>query len=118
MQKAKEVVLILSLIFNIYLCWKIWSEPNNEITKSGQFVNKIDSLELVISELETKKDSIKNQINYIDSSLIKVEYVYEEISNTIISNTTSDNFKLFSEYLEWNRKRLDSINNSKSIKGD
>ena len=69
----------------------------------------IDSLQVIIDFLSNRKDSIDLQIDTVTVQLEKVKVKYEKIFETIHSNTNDANYKFFSEYIERNKKRLDSI---------
>lgn len=109
--KAILIVLIsLSLGFGIgYL---VLPKPNcQEIPDTKEYVERIDSLESEISILQSKKDSIDTVIDTIYVRIEDNNKRYEENSNTIISNSTNDNYLFFTDYINRNKSRLDSIHN-------
>lgn len=109
--KAILIVLIsLSLGFGIgYL---VLPKPNyQEIPDTKEYVERIDSLESEISILQSKKDSIDIVIDTIYVRIEDNNKRYEENSNIIISNSTNDNCLFFTDYINRNKSRLDSIHN-------
>lgn len=112
MNRIKEVTLILSIIINIVLGYILYSrnriekEPNPTI-----LIEKIDSLELKLAEIRTKRDSINKDIDTVFIKLKVVEKQYEKKYNDILTNSTSEDYVFFTNYLEQNRARFDSINN-------
>lgn len=116
MQKAWKVILSISIICNIILGTLLYRESKEIVSNPNEYIQKIDSLELVLSALNTKRDSVKDRIDTVNIYLEQVEKDYEEVRIDIMDNSTSDDYKFFTEYLKRNKERLDSINNSKSIK--
>lgn len=115
MNMFAKILLIVSLILNLAFLWTTINYkplPSN----NDKYLETIDSLELELDSLSNYKDSIKHKIDTIVVELENNNKEYEEIYNTILSNSTSSDFIFFSEYLENYRKRLDSINNSFTIK--
>ena len=117
MQKVWKTILIFSLIANIVLGIKT-IKPSQEEYDTKEYINKIDSLELVLSSIRNKKDSIRGRIDTVYVDLNKTEKDYEEIRDIVINNSTSDDYLFFTRYLERNQERLDSINNLKSAQGN
>lgn len=117
MQKVLNVVLIISLLANITLGFIVFTNSNkNSEVNSIEYLNKIDSLELVISDLNLKRDSINSEIDTVNIIINKVVETYEKDYDIIIGNTTSDDYFFFTGYLERNRERLFSGNNSTTTK--
>ena len=111
MQRIREVILILSIITNIALGYILYSNSSKVESNSEEFIAKIDSLELELSNLEVKRDSINKEIDTVFVKLTVIEKEYEEKYINILSNSTSDDYVFFTDYLERNKERLDSINN-------
>lgn len=111
MQRIREVILILSLITNVALGYILYSNSSKVESNSEEFIAKIDSLELELSNLEVKRDSINKEIDTVFVKLTVIEKEYEEKYINILSNSTSDDYVFFTDYLERNKERLDSINN-------
>ena len=64
MNRIKEVTLILSIIINIVLGYILYSR--NRIEKEPNpiiLIEKIDSLELKLAEIRTKRDSTNKDID-------------------------------------------------------
>lgn len=108
MQKGIRVLLIVSLIINIVL--GVIIVTNKREYSPEEYINKIDSLELELSSISNKRDSIKEVIDTVYSYLNETEKDYEEIRDVIINNTVNDDYLFFTEYLRQNKLRLDSLN--------
>ena len=111
MQRIKEVIFILSIITNVALGYVLYSNSSKVESNSEEFIAKIDSLELELSNLEVKRDSVNKEIDTVFVKLTAIEKEYEEKYINILSNSTSDDYVFFTDYLERNKERLDSINN-------
>lgn len=118
MQKVWKVILVLSIATNLVLGFILFDKPHMNPTDSKVYVKKIDSLESVIDSLGIRRDSIKGKIDTVRIYLDKVNASYEEDRSVIINNSVIDDYLFFSEYLERNKARLDSINNSSTAKGN
>ena len=64
--------------------------------------SRVDSIYLI-------RDSIVKEIDTIYYQLEENNSKYEEDLNTIISNTVSEDYIFFRDYIKSNRSRLDSI---------
>lgn len=115
--KVSKVLLIISLAINIIFGIIIFSEDNQEFN-TKEYTDRIDSLELVLSTINSKKDSVREKIDTVYMGLKEAEDDYEEIRDVVINNSTSDDYLFFTEYLKRNRSRLCSINNLKSAEGN
>lgn len=111
MQRIKEVIFILSIITNVALGYILYSNSSKVESNSEEFIAKIDSLELELSNLEVKRGSVNKEIDTVFVKLTAIEKEYEEKYINILSNSTSDDYVFFTDYLERNKERLDSINN-------
>lgn len=118
MQKVWKVILSISLVANIGFGIIVFKPEHKEELDPREYTSKIDSLGSVISSISNKRDSIREVIDTVYADLSKTEKEYEEVRDIIISNSTSDDYIFFTEYLERNRERLDSINNLKSTQGN
>ena len=106
------LIVIISLSVGFGVGYFTLSKPQNNIPDTKEYIEKIDSLESEISILQSKKDSIDI---VIDTICVKIEdnnKRYEENSNIIISNSTNDNYLFFTDYINRNKFRLDSLINS------
>lgn len=117
MQKVWKIISIFSIIANIALCLIVF-RPNEAEHSTKEYINKIDSLELVLLSIRNERDSVRDRIDTVYANLNETERDYEEIRNVIISNSTSDDYLFFTEYLRRNKARLDSINNLKPAQGN
>ena len=115
MQKAWKVILVISIIINLVLGF-IWLSENKP--DSSVYVVKIAKLESELDSLKLVRDSIKVRIDTIMIQISNNEKVYEQILDSITNNSVSDDYLFFTEYLERNKARFDSINNPKPIKGN
>lgn len=106
----KKYWRILLIIAVGVILW-CWPENNSPIPDVSEYVNKIDSLQSEIDSIITLRDSIDQRIDTITITIEKAHIRYEENRNTILNNTTSEDYVFFLEYIRNNRTRLDSINN-------
>lgn len=107
MQKTWKIILTVSIITNLILGFILvskYKDPNIS-------TEKIDSLESEISTLQNNRDSLKNSIDTITIEIGNNESNYEKVRDIIITNSVSKDYLFFTEYLEQNRRRLDSISN-------
>ena len=111
----KEIILILSIILNIIFGYILFSKKSNE-SNPEDFTIKIDSLESELANIENKKDSVNKEIDTVFIKLKVVEKEYEEKYNNVLTNSTNDDYVFFTDYLNRNKERLDSINNLRTIK--
>lgn len=111
MHRIKEIILILSLIANIVLGCILCFRSSTVNSNSNIFIAQIDSLESELAKIRIKRDSVNKEIDTVYVKLKVVEKQYEEKYNNILSNSTSDDYVFFTDYLERNKARLDSINN-------
>lgn len=81
------------------------------ISDSEEHIERIDSLESEISILEPKNDSINTVIDTVYIRIKENNKRYEENSNIIINNSTNDNYLFFTDYINRNKLRFDSIYN-------
>ena len=78
MQRIREVILILSIITNVALGYILYSNNSKVESNSEEFIAKIDSLELELSNLEVKRDSVNKEIDTVFVKLTVIEKEYEE----------------------------------------
>lgn len=106
----KKYWRILLIIAVGVILW-CWPENDSPVPDVSEYVNKIDSLQSEIDSITTLRDSIDQRIDTITITIEKTHIQYEEDRNTILNNTTSEDYVFFLEYIRNNRTRLDSINN-------
>ena len=111
MQKAWKVTLILSITINLALGFILLSRPKSEEPDFSIYTERIDSLELELSILQQTRDSVRSSIDTITIKISDNEKNYEEIRDIILSNSVSDDYLFFTEYLSKREQRYDSINN-------
>lgn len=105
----KKYWRILLIIAVGVILW-CWPESDSSVPDVSEYVNKIDSLQSEIDSITTLRDSIDQRIDTITITIEKTHIRYEEDRNTILNNTTSEDYVFFLEYIRNNRTRLDSIN--------
>lgn len=76
-----------------------------------EYIQRIDSLQSEIDLISHSKDSIDQRIDTITLTIEKTRIQYEKERNTILNNTTDEDYVFFLKYLGENKSRLDSINN-------
>lgn len=108
MQRIREVILILSLITNVALGYILYSNSSKVESNSEEFIAKIDSLELELSNLEVKRDSVNKEIDTVFVKLTVIEKEYEEKYINILSNSTSDDY-VFSQTISNEIKRDSTV---------
>jgi len=89
----KFFIILGILAIAAYIYFADFSPPNNEL------LDKINELEYKIDSLNNKKDSI---ITVIDSTHIKIitnEQHYKEVVNTILSQSSNDDYEFITEYI-------------------
>ena len=111
MQKVWKIILVISIIANIILVFILSVDPKTIETNLDVYTEKIDSLESEILNLRQTKDSIRSLIDTVFVEIRNNEEYYEKIRDTILSNSVSEDYLFFTEYLNQYRERHDSINN-------
>ena len=104
------LIVLISISIGFGLGYLTLSKLQN-IPDTKEYIEKIDSLESEISILQSKKDSIDIIMDTVYVRIENNNKRYEENSNIIINNSTDDNYKFFSEYIQRNKCRLDSVHN-------
>lgn len=105
MSRREIVIIFVGIV--IIICIVLHKRDNTFIDNT----KVIDSLETEISKLATKRDSIDERIDTITITIEKTHIQYEKDRNTIINNSTSEDYVFFLDYIQANKSRLDSINN-------
>ena len=106
----KSILVILGLIA-VYCIYKAYTTDSTIVIDPKETLQKIDSLQNTINILQKRKDSIQVKVDTIKTEIKENEKKYVQISNTIVRNTPTEDYKFFSEYIEQNKSRLDSIYN-------
>ena len=99
MQKAWKIILTLSIIINLILGFILSSKSRSRESDFSIYTEKIDSLELELSTLQKTRDSIRSFIDTVTIEINKNEKNYEESRDIILSNSISDDYVFFTEYL-------------------
>lgn len=91
----------------------LWQCPRDDssVSNVNEYIDKINSLQSEIDSITTLNDSIDRRIDTITITIEKTHVQYKKDRNTILNNTTSEDYMFFLEYIRSNRARLDSINN-------
>lgn len=106
------LIVIVSLFVGFGIGYLVLPKPVQQpIPDTKEYIERIDSLESEISVLHSKSDSIDTVIDTVYVRINDNNKRYEENSNTVINNSTSDNYLFFTEYINRNKSRLDSIHN-------
>lgn len=106
------LIVAISLSAGFGIGYLVLSKPSYQnIPDPKEYIERIDSLESEITILQSKKDSIDTVIDTVYVRIENNNKRYEENSNTVINNSTSDNYLFFTEYINRNKSRLDSIHN-------
>ena len=101
---------ILFLIIGIVI-WLLWPRNNSSAPNVNKYIEKLDSLQSHIDNISTLRDSIDKRIDTITITIEKTRIQYEKNRNTILNNTTNEDYMFFLDYIRDNVSRLDSINN-------
>lgn len=109
MRRIKKIILILSIITNVALGYILYSNSSKIESNSEEFIAKVDSLKLELSNLEVKRDSVNKEIDTVFVKLTVIEKEYEEKYINILSNSTGDDYVFFTDYLRKNILRRDSL---------
>lgn len=106
----KDKKLLISVIINVILIILLFvvffTKPSKTIY--------VDSTDKAIKEINKNKDSIQVRIDTLYIKLKDNSIKYEKFRDTIIANSTLDDYVFFSNYLI----RHNSFNNSKPTKGN
>ena len=98
------ITFIIGFVLGFFLKG-IFTNPKEIVV----YDSRVDSIYLI-------RDSIVKEIDTIYYQLEENNSKYEEDLSTIISNTVSEDYIFFRDYIKSNRTRIDSINNSYWIK--
>ena len=96
-------VIIGFVIYNLFFTPKEISNLSND---------KIDSLEMVIENISSKKDSIQKEIDTVYIKLTEIKEEHETNVNIILSNNVSEDYEFFAEYVNNFSGYIDSNNSS------
>lgn len=109
----KKILIILAVVLGAGICFYIYKICTTEriVIVEKEIIKKIDSLENTNTVLQEKKDSVTERIDTVVSKIKDNKTKHEEIANTVVHNDMSADYEFFSEYIESNRQRLDSLYN-------
>lgn len=106
--KKYWLFFVLIVIGNsIYICCKRES-PKQDVS---EYIKKIQFLESQIDSISALNNKIDQKIDTITITIEKTYIQYEKDRNTILNNTTDEDYEFFLQYIRSNSSRLDSINN-------
>lgn len=98
--------ILISLTVGFGIGYLIFSRPISDSRE--HYINRIDSLESEILLLQEKKDTTDTIYIQLENNNRR----YEETTNTIITNSVNENYLFFTDYINRNKFRLDSLINS------
>ena len=110
MSKAWKIILVISLATNLILISLLYNKPTVN-SDSNLFIKKIDSLESELLFIQEHRDIIEKENDTIYIQLNNDNNEYIKTRDSIIANSSSDDYSFFVRYLEGNKARYDSINN-------
>lgn len=102
MSKIIKIILVIIVLFIGFIF--IYNKSNSESS-----IKQIDDSKSII--IQYKNDSIDQVIDTIYITLKENNKRYEENNNVIINNSVDENYVFFTNYINRNKSRLDSINN-------
>lgn len=86
---------------------------NKQCSRQPYQENNIEQIQTQIDSIYIVRDSIINRIDTVYKQIDDVNKEYEKEVDRINSNTPNEDLIFFSDYINSNRARLDSINNSR-----
>ena len=111
MKSIINTILIVLGIIAAILLYRAYSTDSKIVLDPKELIDKVDSLNKKVNVLQEKKDSTKTRIDTLVVRIKENNIKHEKISNTIVSNTPTDDYLFFTEYINSNSSRLDSIYN-------
>lgn len=103
---------IFTILIVLYLAWfTFYLYQTNKKLDSKELIEQIDSLESKTIILQYKNDSIDQVIDTIYITLKENNKRYEENSNVIINNSVDEDYVFFTNYINRNKARFDSLCN-------
>lgn len=109
MSKAAKIFTILIVLYLVWFTFYLYQ--TNKKLDSKELIEQIDSLESKSVILQHKNDSIDQVIDTIYITLKENNKRYEENSNVIINNSVDENYMFFTNYINRNKARFDSLYN-------
>lgn len=106
-KKNWQILLVIAVGIVLWC----WPEDDSPVPDVSEYVEKIGSLQSQIDSISTLRDSIDQRIDTVTITIEKTHIQYEKDRTTILSNTTSEDYVFFLDYIRSNKARLDSINN-------
>ena len=107
-KKNWKILLVIAVGIILWFCWP---KDDPAVPDVSEYVEKIDSLQYQIDSVSTLRDCVDQRIDTVTITIEKTHLQYEEDRNTILNNTTSEDYVFFLDYIRSNKARLDSINN-------
>lgn len=104
------IILGLFLLIGFLFYKEVYKNDSIDEVNPEKFINKIDSLELVIDSLSIKKEIIEKEIDTVYIEIHNNDLKYEENCSIILNNDVNEDYKFFSNYIEQYKSRFDSIN--------
>lgn len=106
----KKYWYVLLIIAGVIL-W-LWPRDNPSNIDISNDIKSIESTQSKIDSLTIVRDSIDKQIDTITITIEKTYIQYEKDRNIILNNNINEDYMFFSDYVEQQSSRLDSIYNS------
>lgn len=86
---------------------------NRQCSRELYQEDRIEQIQTRIDSIYIVRDSIIERIDTVYKQIDDVKKEYEKEVDRINSNTINEDFIFFTDYINSNRARLDSINNSR-----
>lgn len=90
----KIIVILISFILGIIMIF-----INKHIKREITYPDNVDSLQIIIKDLNIKNDSLLNVIDTTKSKIQIIEKIYEKELDSIINQPIANDVAFFTEYL-------------------
>lgn len=107
MKSNWTLCILVGVVCILGTLW-ITSSPSKQVVDTGyrELVAEMDSMRIVIEDLELKQDSLIRISNNIEKEIIIVKEYYEKEFNGIVDFSVYEHIEFFTEYLSKNGERL------------
>lgn len=95
MKWEERIIWLVVLLFVI-----IYYNQNNK----ASHIMETDSLKIKCDSLKKERNTLKDSITKIDTTIIQINKSYEKVYNTILSQSTDSDCVFFSDYISKNSK--------------
>ena len=101
MEKAfRTIVIVIVIVLLGLLIMVCFFHEEVKTFEETPYVEKIDSLENVIKQLEERKDSVIERIDTVYLKIANNNKHYEETRNTILNNNANEDLEFFTNYIQ------------------